>query len=155
MADGGRFVVEPSSVEMRTRAQGSRRIVRRRSTWLTAGSSGVLLFGELPSRASNRKVCVCVRECVCVRVCYRAVNCLLSNVSVVLQQSLADCARSCRVSQSVAVCCGSVKNKSVVSDVVVYQVRTDRRRWRIRRSSSTRTWRSKVEEWDTAVQSQR
>ena len=48
--------------------------------------------------------------------------------------------------QSVAVCCGSVRNKrvAVVGDVVVYRVCTDRGRWRIRRSRSTRTSRRRA-----------
>lgn len=67
-------------------------------------------------------------------------------MSVVFQQSLADGARLCRVPQSVAVCCGSVRNKrvAVVGDVVVYRVCTDRGRWRIRRSRSTRTSRRRA-----------
>ena len=59
------------------------------------------------------------KSAVCVCVCDGAVNCLLSSLSVCLsQQSLADGARSCRVLQGIAVCCGSVRNKRAAGDVV-------------------------------------
>jgi hypothetical protein len=131
-ADGGRFVVEPSSVECERGLRARGGLCDADQLGSQRGLLGccwdVRAAREL-SRASNR------------RVCYRAVNCLLSSVSVGLQQSLADGARLCRVSQGIAVCRGSVKNKrvAVASDVVVYEVSTDRGRWRIRRSSSTRT----------------
>ena len=122
MADGGRLCVWRCERGLRAR-------------WVDCATPINLAYGgvfwgaavwslHFSGQQPNRKVCVCDR----------AVNCLLSNVCVA---SPTKPGRLCEVVQSfagVAVCRGTVRNKSVANDVVVvvYELRTDGRRWTIR-----------------------
>jgi hypothetical protein len=131
-ADGGRFVVEPSSVE---RERGLRARGGLCDADQLGSQRGVLLgcwswkafSGQQPKRVQSA-------------VCDRAVNCLLSSLSVVLNkawQMVRGRAECRRVLQCVAV--ASETREPRAMSFVYEGAHGSRGRWRFRRSRSTRT----------------